>query len=312
MPLEIEPIQVQSKFPLEKKPSLDPAEKEIYSDVFSLQNAFKILFLVLDRTFTQIADYVNTIATGIPEAPIDGQQYARKDAGWVVVTGGGGGGGYTMPDGCVVWLSTSHRAGVAGSYVNYLNSPQDNAASGNTAGPISLTDLTFTSNGFASGTSGLNLEHPVFLSVGTICAVVTLPSSGATSITSTIFSGSASGAMQLRLQTDGSGNAIVVILKSQVGGGGSDSAAGTIAAGTTILITAVVYASSWELRRNGVQTASGAGGLAISSANGAVGYSSGGGEYARHWLGELVVFDRALGTTDLATVENYLIDKYGL
>lgn len=28
---------------------------------------------------------------GIPEAPIDGQQYARKDAGWVVVTGGGGG-----------------------------------------------------------------------------------------------------------------------------------------------------------------------------------------------------------------------------
>ncbi|NLF44150.1 MAG: hypothetical protein GX587_15775, partial [Bacteroidales bacterium] len=29
---------------------------------------------------------------GIPEAPIDGNQYARKDAGWVVISGGGGGG----------------------------------------------------------------------------------------------------------------------------------------------------------------------------------------------------------------------------
>lgn len=27
---------------------------------------------------------------GVPEAPIDGQQYARKDAGWVAVSGGGG------------------------------------------------------------------------------------------------------------------------------------------------------------------------------------------------------------------------------
>jgi hypothetical protein len=30
---------------------------------------------------------------GIPEAPIDGQEYVRKDAGWVLATGGGGGGG---------------------------------------------------------------------------------------------------------------------------------------------------------------------------------------------------------------------------
>ena len=28
---------------------------------------------------------------GIPEAPVDGQQYARKNAAWAVVTGGGGG-----------------------------------------------------------------------------------------------------------------------------------------------------------------------------------------------------------------------------
>lgn len=30
---------------------------------------------------------------GIPEAPIDGQEYVRKNAGWAVATGGGGGGG---------------------------------------------------------------------------------------------------------------------------------------------------------------------------------------------------------------------------
>jgi hypothetical protein len=30
---------------------------------------------------------------GIEEAPVDGQQYARQDAGWSVVVGGSGGGG---------------------------------------------------------------------------------------------------------------------------------------------------------------------------------------------------------------------------
>jgi hypothetical protein len=33
---------------------------------------------------------------GIPEAPIDGTTYGRKNAGWVAVTGGGGGGGFTV------------------------------------------------------------------------------------------------------------------------------------------------------------------------------------------------------------------------
>lgn len=88
MPIDIKPVQVQSKFPLEKKPSLDPSEKEIYNDVFSLQNAFKILFLVLDNTFTKIQDYVNGAPT---EAPINGVTYGRKDAAWVAVTAGGGG-----------------------------------------------------------------------------------------------------------------------------------------------------------------------------------------------------------------------------
>jgi hypothetical protein len=87
MAILIEPIQVQSQFPLEKKPSLDPAEKEIYSDVFSLQNSFKILFLVLDNTFQQIEDAVNTglSGSGIPEAPMDGQTYGRKNGTWVVI-----------------------------------------------------------------------------------------------------------------------------------------------------------------------------------------------------------------------------------
>ena len=28
---------------------------------------------------------------GIPEAPVDGSQYGRQDAGWTIVGGGGGG-----------------------------------------------------------------------------------------------------------------------------------------------------------------------------------------------------------------------------
>lgn len=87
MPLNIEPIQVQSKFPVEKKPSLDPAQKQIYTDVFSLQNAFRILFKVLDNTFEKIQDYINA---GIGEAPIDGQIYGRKNAAWEAIAATGG------------------------------------------------------------------------------------------------------------------------------------------------------------------------------------------------------------------------------
>jgi hypothetical protein len=59
MAIVIQPIKVQSKFPVENKPSLDPKQKEIYNDVFALQNAFKILFIVLDNTFKLIQDEVN-------------------------------------------------------------------------------------------------------------------------------------------------------------------------------------------------------------------------------------------------------------
>lgn len=96
MPLEIDPIEQQSNFPIEKKPSLDPSEVRTYADVFSLQNGFRILFRVLDNTFDAIADYVNAIPAGIPEAPEDGQTYGRKDADWVPVTGGGGGVSYIV------------------------------------------------------------------------------------------------------------------------------------------------------------------------------------------------------------------------
>ena len=42
------------------------------------------------RTITMPDHDVDLGATGgVPEAPIDGKQYARKDASWVVVTGGG-------------------------------------------------------------------------------------------------------------------------------------------------------------------------------------------------------------------------------
>lgn len=87
MAIIIKSITDQSKFPIEKKPSLDPQEKAIYSDVFSLQNAFRILFGVLDNTFKQIQDAVNTGLTGsgIPEAPMDGKLYGRKNGTWIEI-----------------------------------------------------------------------------------------------------------------------------------------------------------------------------------------------------------------------------------
>jgi len=91
MPIVIPKIEDQSKFPIEKKPSLDPNQKEVYSDVFSLQNAFRILFHVLNNMFGAIQDYINTNL--LEDAPADGTTYGRKDHAWVPTGGGGGGGG---------------------------------------------------------------------------------------------------------------------------------------------------------------------------------------------------------------------------
>jgi len=41
-----------------------------------------------DRQFKEVVDAINS---GIPEAPIDGTEYVRKDGAWVHSTGGGGG-----------------------------------------------------------------------------------------------------------------------------------------------------------------------------------------------------------------------------
>jgi hypothetical protein len=43
----------------------------------------------------------------LSDAPIDGQQYARKDAAWSVVTGGSGGGGISQADADVRYVNTT-------------------------------------------------------------------------------------------------------------------------------------------------------------------------------------------------------------
>ena len=50
-----------------------------------------------DSTVSANTDVVaNTSKVSFPEAPSDGKQYARKDAGWEEVTGGGGGSSFTV------------------------------------------------------------------------------------------------------------------------------------------------------------------------------------------------------------------------
>lgn len=40
---------------------------------------------------------------GVPEAPLDGQQYGRQNGDWTVITGGGGGGGSVTYSGAAAW-----------------------------------------------------------------------------------------------------------------------------------------------------------------------------------------------------------------
>lgn len=68
------------------------ATNEFDTEYLTFEKLVNILKEGENITFTITPDKQIYINGGIPEAPIDGNQYARKDAGWVVISGGGGGG----------------------------------------------------------------------------------------------------------------------------------------------------------------------------------------------------------------------------
>ena len=59
---------------------INGAKDELVAEVAKLQPAV-----------TKIENYAGSLDSAVPEAPIDGKQYARKDAAWVEVSGGSGG-----------------------------------------------------------------------------------------------------------------------------------------------------------------------------------------------------------------------------
>lgn len=63
------------KYPLTPKPTIEPTDPALYSDLFSLQNTLRILMATLDTNFAQL----------VPEAPKDGKKYVRKDGAWLEI-----------------------------------------------------------------------------------------------------------------------------------------------------------------------------------------------------------------------------------
>lgn len=75
----------------------DIGHTHLISDINNLQNILnnKVDYSAYNSTISIINSNINQIQSElnlkVEEAPLDGQQYARKNAGWTVVTGGGGG-----------------------------------------------------------------------------------------------------------------------------------------------------------------------------------------------------------------------------
>ncbi len=126
---------------------------------------------------------------GVPEAPIDGNQYARQDAGWSVVTGGGDGGttkadiygtakawgsfasNGTFQEGNNI-ASVTRKA--LGDYSVRFTKPMNNAdyslvVGANTASFILVTSYTLTADGFevatVNTTTDLAFDSPVSFTV---------------------------------------------------------------------------------------------------------------------------------------------------
>lgn len=66
------------------------ATNEFDTEYLTFEKLVNILKEGENITFTITPDKQIYINGGIPEAPIDGNKYARKDAGWVEISGGGG------------------------------------------------------------------------------------------------------------------------------------------------------------------------------------------------------------------------------
>ena len=69
------------KYPIPLKPATAADEARTYQDIFNIFNTLRALFQDLDQLTQEL----------VPEAPKDGEQYARQDGEWTVVEGGSGG-----------------------------------------------------------------------------------------------------------------------------------------------------------------------------------------------------------------------------
>jgi hypothetical protein len=238
---------------------------------------------------------------------------------WATLTyfagGGGGGTAYPWPDGCIAWFGTAKRAGVSGKPVHYLNAPQDSPARGLVASVSAGTPLYSASGGVAGdGTSYFTWAPALLLKDTTILAVVRTPAAMAAGRISSVVCGSTSSSLQLRLKMV-STSLELGLVKTGVIDIGVDTAAGALPLNTLMVIGATLSsAGAWQLLRGLTVSASGttSTGNLPSVADSLIGNSPNPSETALHDLHELVIFDRVLGSTDLAQAINYLKSEYGI
>ena len=224
-------------------------------------------------------------------------------------TGGGSGPSYPLPNGAIMWFDSSVRAGVNGKPVYFLAAPMSYPGSGVIAAASGTP--TFAADGSIASGGKFTVSPTALLTDCTILAVIKTPAALSSGSSSTISSGSASGALQFRV-TNSSGTIAIQLVKSSVAAIGDDVSSGSLALSTKMLVGATMSGTAWTLRRGGSQTTSGTSANVPTSGNNAIGTNSSGGEDATHQLYELIIFDRVLSSGDMTTAENYLKTKYGL
>lgn len=237
---------------------------------------------------------------------------------FVVPSGGGGGGGTNpMPDSVIHWLALRHRNGTAGQKAYFANSPVFGVGLG--AAAANSNNVTFSSavNGLLganfAGVDFFTLNPAIMPYDNTIIAVVKTPALAQWGSNNTCnISVGTSGSLQFRLVKTGTvGGSCVELVRSQQAGILNDSAAGEIAAASVICITVIVAANgTCTIRRNGTQTATG-GTLASTQPITLVGAKNST-EPTQGTILEWVMFDRVLGSTELAQAETYLKGIWGI
>jgi hypothetical protein len=160
---------------------------------------------------------------------------------------------------------------------------------------------------FPAGSNGRYAVSPSLLFREGFTAFLVFKMNSLTPATGFVFFGGVSGAADLRINSSGK----LLLVKAFTANIGADTT--TLSTGTWYQMNVKYDLTNWAFRVNRAAGASGTTANTFTAGTSAIGWSpADSGLDLNGYIAEIILYDRALGSTEITTVETYLNTKYGV